>query len=395
MWLFYAPLLTMVKYAGCRFYEAQKNASALYAVKWSPFFYLYPMLDYLVIGLGLAGVSFCEQLEEHGKTYHVISDDSQTSSSVAGGLYNPVILKRFTLAWRANEQLELAKPFYHNLEKKLGVKLDYNLPIVRRFNSIEEQNLWFEAMDQPVLGDFLSANISTNENPNIDAPYGFGTVQKTGRIDTEKLILKYSEYLTQKKRLLRERFDHSRLQVNNETIGYKLMQAKNIVFAEGFGLRQNPYFNYLPLKGNKGEYVIVEAPKLKEEKAIKSSIFCIPLGENKYKVGANYDRVNSSNEPSEKTKEELLQKMERFIECDYKVIGQVAGVRPTVVDRRPLVGRHPEYKNLFVLNGFGSRGVLIAPYASSELYCFIQEQKPLNNEIDIDRFSKRYFINSI
>ena len=122
------------------------------------------MLDYLVVGLGLAGISFCEQLEENGKSYHVISDDSQTSSSVAGGLYNPVILKRFTLAWKANEQLILAKPFYRKLEEKLQVTLDYELPIVRRFYSIEEQNSWYEAMDKPYLKELLSPNIHSNTN---------------------------------------------------------------------------------------------------------------------------------------------------------------------------------------------------------------------------------------
>ena len=87
---------------------------------------------------------------------------------MAGGLYNPVILKRFTLAWKANEQLLLAKPFYRKLEEKLGITLDYELSIVRRFNSIEEQNLWFEATDKPFLGEFLSTEVSANTNQNID-----------------------------------------------------------------------------------------------------------------------------------------------------------------------------------------------------------------------------------
>lgn len=106
------------------------------------------MIDYLVVGLGLAGVSFCEQLEAHNKTFHVISDASQTSSVVAGGLYNPVILKRFTLAWNAHEQLETALPFYKNLENKLQTQLDYKISVLRRFASIEEQNMWFEAADK-------------------------------------------------------------------------------------------------------------------------------------------------------------------------------------------------------------------------------------------------------
>ena len=65
------------------------------------------MLDYLIVGLGLAGTSLCEQLETTDKTFKVGNDSSQVSSIVAGGLYNPVILKRFTMAWLAKEQLAL------------------------------------------------------------------------------------------------------------------------------------------------------------------------------------------------------------------------------------------------------------------------------------------------
>lgn len=349
------------------------------------------MLDYLVVGLGLAGVSFCEQLEENNKTFHVISDDSQTSSSVAGGLYNPVILKRFTLAWKAKEQLEAAGPFYRTLEKKLGVKLNHPMEITRRFHSIEEQNLWFEAMDKPVLGAFLSGEIRNNSNARIHAPYGFGSVLQTGRVATDTLVRNYLGYLAESGRLTEERFMYHGVQLHEDTIRYKSLAARNLVFTEGFGLRKNPYFNYLPLRGNKGEYVIIEAPELKEDKAIKSGIFCIPLGEHRYKIGANYDRDDLTNRTTERTKVELLRQLGKFIRCDYEVIGQVAGVRPGVVDRRPLVGRHPLESNLYVLNGFGSRGVLIAPYVAPLLYQYIEDGVPLAPEIDIARFEKKWF----
>ncbi|MGB3149530.1 MAG: FAD-dependent oxidoreductase, partial [Maribacter sp.] len=74
------------------------------------------MIDYLVVGLGLAGTSFCETLFKNNKTFVVFNDTSQKSSLVAGGLYNPVILKRFTLSWNAAEQLPVAANFYTELE---------------------------------------------------------------------------------------------------------------------------------------------------------------------------------------------------------------------------------------------------------------------------------------
>lgn len=351
------------------------------------------MLDYLIVGLGLAGVSFCEQLEQRGKTYKVISDTSQTSSIVAGGLYNPVILKRFTCAWNAKEQLDLVSPFYKSLEEKLKVKLDYKLPVLRRFASIEEQNMWFEASDKISLKDFLSPEIKENLNENLDAPFGFGKVLHTGRIDTKKLLTSYGEFLLSKKMLLKETFDHATLHIATEVVSYKSIKAKNIVFAEGFGLKKNPYFNYLPLTSTKGEYLTIKAANLKESNAIKSSIFLIPWGNDLYRVGATYKWKDITNLPTKESRTELLEKLDTFLKCDYEVVDQLAGIRPTVTDRRPLVGQHPKHENLYVLNGFGSRGVMIAPFASQQLLNSIEMGSTVHPEMNISRFTKKYFKN--
>jgi glycine/D-amino acid oxidase-like deaminating enzyme len=351
------------------------------------------MLDYIVVGLGLAGISFCEVLEKEGKSFKVITDNSQQASQVAGGLYNPVILKRFTLAWKAKEQVELAQPFYAHLERKLGKKLDYKVPVIRRFASVEEQNAWFEASDKPGLDYFLSTNIVHNKNANIDAPFGFGEVKYTGRIDTATLVESYRKYLDEKGLLERESFDFSCFEHQEGHISYKSIQAKQIVFSCGYGLKNNPYFNYLPLNGTKGELLTIKAPDYKEENVIKSSVFTIPLGSDLYRIGATYKWKDKTNEPTEAAKKELLDKLKIFLKCDFKVVGHVAGIRPTVVDRRPLVGQHPEYKNLYVLNGFGSRGVLIAPYASAQLFNYLERQIPLDPVINIQRFTKKYYKN--
>lgn len=351
------------------------------------------MVDYLIVGLGLAGISFCEVLESNKKSFKVISDDSQTSSVVAGGLYNPVTLKRFTLAWNAKEQLDLAIPFYSELEKRLNIQLDYKIPILRRFASINEQNLWFEASDKPNLGLFVAPKILTNHNPNIEAPYGYGEVMHTGRIDTAVLLLHYGKYLRDKDVLLRETFDFKALTLKDGFVEYQGTKAKNIVFATGFGLKNNPYFNYLPLNGTKGELLTIKAPALKEERVIKSSVFIIPLGSDMYRVGATYKWKDKSNTPTEACKQELLQKLNTFLKCPYEVVDHVAGIRPTVSDRKPLVGRHPEHENMYLLNGLGSRGVMIAPMASMQLYALIENKEAIVPEMDLCRFTKKHFRN--
>ncbi len=342
-------------------------------------------VDYLIVGSGLAGILFCEVLKQHGKTFVVIDNNSQQSSTVAGGLYNPVILKRFTEVWKAKEQLNLALPMYQELERTLHVKLNYQVPIYRIFASIEEQNNWFAACDKPNLSEFLSTTLIQNTNKAITCNYGFGEVLQTGRIHTSALISKYKDQLKNKEALIKETFDYDSLQIENN-ITYKAIEAKHIVFAEGFGLQQNSFFKYLPLKPTKGELLTIYAPNLKIDYILKSSVFIMPLGDDLYLVGATYEWEDLTNTTTKKAKLELLNKLKTVLKCEFKVIDQVAGIRPTVKDRRPLVGQHPEHNNVFVLNGLGTRGVMIAPYVALQLYNFIEKGLSLNTEIDIKRF---------
>ena len=344
-------------------------------------------VDYIIVGCGLAGIAFCEQLKAHNKSFLVYEDASQHSSSVAVGLYNPVVLKRFTEVWKAKELLNRALPRYKALEKLLKIKLDHKLQVYRKFSSIEEQNQWFSASDKPSLENYLSNQIVKNSNPKIIAPFGFGVVLQTGRIDTNALVINYRNYLEKISLLKREPFDYSRLVFHNDFIEYKNITAKHIVFAEGFGVVNNPYFKELPLKVAKGELITIKAPELKINFILKSSVFIVPLGNDLYSVGATYNWEDQLNVITKKGRGELENKLETIISCEYEVIDQVAGIRPTVIDRRPLVGRHSKYKNLYVLNGLGTRGVMIAPYVAEQLYNFIELNTPLDKEIDTKRFS--------
>ncbi len=344
-------------------------------------------VDYIIVGCGLASISFCEQLRAHNKSFIVFDDKSQKSSVVAAGLYNPVVLKRFSEVWKSSKQLELTASLYSKIESDLNIKIDYKLKILRRFASIEEQNLWFNASDKPNLEPYLSTQLVKNNNSFIDAPYGFGEVLRAGRLDTETLITNYKQFLKENRSLEETSFNYDDIQFEGNSIHYNNLKTEQIVFAEGFGVKQNPYFHSIPLNGSKGEILTIKAADLKIDYAIKSSVFVIPIGNDLYNVGSTYDNNDKSNVPTEKAKEQLLLKVSAFIKCDFEVVKHVAGVRPTVKDRRPLVGRHPKYQNLYVLNGLGTRGVMIAPYVAKELFNFIENGVALDEEIDINRFS--------
>lgn len=345
-------------------------------------------VDYIIVGCGIAGISFCEQLKKHYKTFVVFDDNSQQSSSVAGGLYNPVVLKRFTPVWKSKEQLYIALSLYHQLETEYNVKLDYKIPVYRKFASLEEQNDWFAASDKPILSEYLSSELIKNDNACIDAPLGFGEVKDTGRIDVKTLQQVYKLSLLEQNIFFETAFDYAYLNVLDSGIQYKNIKAKQLVFSDGFGIKQNPFFSHLPLVPAKGELLTIYAPDLNIHYVLKAAIFLIPLGNHLYTVGATYDWKDLTNNISNSAKSELLTKLKKLINCSFEVVNQVAGIRPTVKDRRPLVGQHPEHKNIYVLNGLGTRGVMIGPYVAEQLYNYIEFQQPLDKEIDIKRFEK-------
>ena len=150
-------------------------------------------------------------------------------------------------------------------------------------------------------------------------------------------------------------------------------------------------FNYLPLVGSKGEILFIESNELNEEVIIKGPIFIVPLGKNQFWVGATFNRTHKTSNISEEGRNWLIKKLQQNLLADYKIIDHKAQVRATVADRRPLLGRHPKHQNTYILNGLGTRGVMMSPLLSQWLYEYIEGNFKLPPEVDIKRFENHYF----
>lgn len=347
------------------------------------------MIDYLIIGSGIAGIAFAETCLQNDKSFFVLDDASQNSSRVAGGLYNPVILKRFSKLENAQEQLTLLNSFYGAIESRIDTRINFPLPILRKFFSIEEQNNWFIASDKVGLSPFLSTNILYKKYDGIDAPYGYGEVLQTGYLDTALLLDRFRSYLKENDLFEQETFDYDAIQFEEDYIHYKNIKAKHIIFAEGFGMHSNPFFKHLPLDGTKGELFVIKAPGLNLDVIVNTSVFILPLGNDLFKVGATYNWADKTDLPTEEGKQELIARIEEILSCDFEIIEHFAGVRPTVKDRRPLVGSHPDHINIHILNGLGTRGVMLGPSMAQLLYEHIENGIPLDRSCDIKRFDKK------
>lgn len=347
-------------------------------------------VDYIIVGFGLAGMAMAKELEDKGHSFIVLDNASQVSSRVAAGVFNPVILKRFTPVWNADEQLENLFPFYKDVSDRLGNEYLAFFETIKVFKSIEDQNNWFMACDNPLLEKYMNPKILKEEIHGIQHFEGFGEVKGTGRVLVKKVLNDYIEYLKNKNQFLEAPFLYEDLEIEENQVVYKDLIAKKIVFAEGYGLKENPFFNYLPLTGTKGEMLFVKAPELKVTQQIKSALFVLPVGNDTYWVGATFNWSDKTTLPTEGGKKELLEKLDMMIDVPYEIVDQFGGIRPTVKDRRPLVGKHPIHKNLIVFNGLGTRGVMIAPTVVKQLYQHLENNKELPKDISVERFIELY-----
>ena len=350
------------------------------------FFKRNEMYDYIVVGLGLAGWNLVRVLQANRKNFVVFEPGGANSSTASAGVYNPVILKRFTPAWKAAEWLPYALLQYRQYEMEKGKKFVYPMPIYRKLTSEAEQNDWYAAAGRPVFENYMNG-IRREALPGIEAPYGFGVMKNTGLVDVKGLLDTLAEDLTARRLLIRERFVHEKLKTKENYVEYEGIRARRIVFAEGYGLKHNPFFGHLPLMGTKGEALTVE-PAEKPGGIVKSNVFMAPVpGSRAYLVGSTYNWTDKSLTPTREAREHLLEKFRGLYQGDFEVTGQRAGIRPTVKDRRPLLGRHPRHANLFVLNGMGTRGVILAPRSAKILFDYMEFGMDLPAEMDIRRFS--------
>ena len=78
----------------------------------------------------------------------------------------------------------------------------------------------------------------------------------------------------------------------------------------------------------------------------------------------------------------------QWLKHPFRVVDQLASIRPATVERRPFVGMHPHDPSIGILNGMGTKGCSLSPYFAHQLVNHLTENTPILPEADIKRFSR-------
>ena len=337
-------------------------------------------VDYIIVGDGYAALFFAHQLIKNNKSFYLFSEGKKSASFVSAGIINPAVLKRFTTFWLAQEQIVSLKKTLSEIEGYTHKNYLIEKPILRVFHDEKEKELWLKKSNEIsfLSKDFIKIN-------SIKNPFGCGKVNHSARLNVRDFFTDLMNYLEQNSHLIKEKFDYNLIKTENST--YKDIQFKNIIFAEGMAVKENPYFSEIPVEANKGHHLEVKlSEKIEDDFTIKKKHFIFPLNENTYYYGGTYDREQTHHKIDDSAIEKLTNALAEFYPNDFEVTQVKFGFRPTVKDRRPIVGAHSEFKNFYVFNGLGARGILNGNYFAINLYNHLENGEEIHPEVDLKRF---------
>jgi glycine/D-amino acid oxidase-like deaminating enzyme len=351
------------------------------------------MIDYLIVGQGLAGSVLAYTLCQEGCSVVVVDDNSLPSSSrVAGGLYNPVTGRKLSKTWMADPLFDYLEVFYPTLEQQLNAKFYYPQPIYRPFHSVEEQNTLTAKTSEPELACYLSSEADHDQYSRfLKNDLGGLNTQRGGRLDLPIMLDAFNEYFEQKSMLLKERFDYEQLQLLSASITYKHIEARQLIFCDGVAVSNNPYFRWLPFNPVKGDLFTIDIPATKLSAIVNHGGFVYQRPDGYFTAGSTYIWSPLNWQATELGRIDLSEKLNKLIKAPYTIVEHRAGIRPATQDRRPFIGIHPSHQQVAIFNGLGSKGVSLAPYFAKHFADFLLRDKELLPEVNIKRFFSLYF----
>ncbi len=329
-------------------------------------------VDFIIVGQGLAGTLLAFELFRQNKRVVVFdSPNRPRASEIAAGLINPVVFRRMTKSWLVDDAFPRMENTYRQLEQLLQERFYFPQQMLKIL-SAEGVELWKQKAVANELEAYLIPDPQIPNRVNgIEDPFGMGCITQSGRLDIQKLILSFRSFLDQQNGVRKEDFDCLRLVLGPKEVEYQNIIASKVIFCEGSAASVNPFFKNLKFKHSKGEVLELEIPELRLHQTVSSEVFVMPVENGQFKVGATYSWDQLNWETTATAREELLEKLRHITSSQVKVLNQKAGIRPTMHDRKPVIGLLPDRPQIGIFNGLGSKGVLLAPYFAHQFANFL------------------------
>jgi len=314
------------------------------------------------------------------------------STAIAAGLFNPITGKNMVKTWMADTLFPYLHDFYKEAEVLTHESFFHPMPLYRPFASVQEQNEWMAKSADPAFEDYIDQIVLKPSFDEVKDDFGGLLLKQCGFIDTIKYMDSIRKYVEQHGYYRKEKLNFEELRIEERGVRYKNDHGDKIIFCQG--THHNPLFHWVPIRSSKGETLTLESDTT-FSMIINRGVYILPLQGKQWRVGATYNFNDREPGITESAKKELIEKVDDVCRFSYTVSNQQWGIRPVTIDRRPILGQHPELKSVYIFNGLGTKGVSLAPYFSDVLIRLTEKQVPVNKEIDIARYKSVYSNSSL
>jgi tRNA 5-methylaminomethyl-2-thiouridine biosynthesis bifunctional protein len=368
-----------------------------------------------IVGGGIASLCLALQLVNKGITTQLLCADAQVaqgaSHNLQGAVY-PNLHPTITLASLLHCQaFYFSRHFYQQLASRgctfamqwCGVlHLASNPALASRQHNIIERANWPGELVQPLTAEEASkvAGVTLSQSGIFLPQAGWLSPQQF--CQAALALLQQSELFSAHFSYPVSSISYQQQQwhINSTTSEHtQPLTSPCLVLANGADLTRFTATASIPVNRVRGQVSHVRSNTM----ASLSTVLChkgyiTPQLEGCHAVGATFDRDADSAFISGADDEENLALVNSQLQqpdwfADAEVIDARAAFRATVSDRLPLMGAPENSQGLYVLGGFGARGVLLAPLLAETLACHISGQPlPMTSSnlqaIAARRFSK-------
>ena len=376
------------------------------------------LYDYIIIGAGISGCSTAYFLSKHTNSILLVDrncDLAQGASGAAGAFLSPLLGKPNPFKDLITKALKFSTKFYlEEIEDEIT-----NCGVLRIPKTKEDRDkfeIYKPYMDfsYETINDGYFFKIGSQVNPYGICNYLAKDVKKLFNYEIKEL----------------EKRDNFWLLNDN-------LKAKNIILATGadISLIDENYFNIRAVWGQKIDILTSTKSSYNYHKecSLSHSTYLEDKGKYKISIGATHHRVKENlrvcNHCIDSFKKSTLYSKDRVEEDTKKLLSLAGnikkldnvevidikiGPRASSLDYFPMVGelidskrtieKYPHlvngshvknsmlssYENLFVINGVGGRGFVLAPFLANSLIEYIFCKKELVEEIKTARLFKRW-----
>jgi glycine oxidase len=340
-------------------------------------------VDLVIVGHGISGACLAIKAKERGLSVLVFDQPAKnTSSSVAVGLFHPMAFRRSLFSWMGIEVFRKSEAFYATHASEFFKALT----LYRVIADTEEYNRWFERMGEPQFNEILDYK---KQIEGIRAEYGIGEVKACAKLDVQAFLQEEKQSLKAQGSYREEVFPYHLVDISTNILSMESepIHFSKVVFCEGLGALNNPWFSYLKFQPAKGDLLKVRLDQ-NIDQAVNKKHFIAPSSDGYHWLGATYNWKNTVLQPDAEAKEELLEVAKGFLDNELELLDHLVGIRPASYDRRPYVGAHPVHKDLAVLNGMGSKALILAPYCADILLNSFEHSAVIPKELGLERLEK-------